>query len=65
MPDMDKLELTFTHAYDTEKKSRYDEDVGEYEYSAKGPAIGYLYPFKDAMEMIGSPKKIKVTIEPA
>ena len=67
MPEMERLELFFTQAYKTRKKIRYDEEVGDQEYSNRGPAIGYIYPYIEAMELIGSPKppqRIKVVIEP-
>jgi hypothetical protein len=64
-PEMEKIELFFTQSYRTKKKVRYDEEVGEQEFSEKGPAIGYTYPFIEAMELIGIPQRIKVTIEPA
>lgn len=62
--EKDKLILIFTKNYATKSKVRYDEELGEEEYSHKGPAIGYLYPYIEAIELIGTPNKIKVTIEP-
>jgi hypothetical protein len=63
--EADKIELTFKQTYRTKKKVRYDEEVGEQEFSARGPAVGYMYPYIEAMELIGTPQRIKVTIEPA
>ncbi len=62
--EKDKLVLIFTKNYSTNKKVRYDEELGDEEYSSKGPAIGYIYPYAEAVELIGTPDKIKVTIEP-
>jgi hypothetical protein len=64
-PEMEKIEIYFNLEYRTKKKTRYDEETGSQEFSDKGPAIGYIYPYTEAMELIGSPKRIKVTIEPA
>ncbi|MDD3493591.1 MAG: hypothetical protein PHZ19_08875 [Candidatus Thermoplasmatota archaeon] len=58
------LVLVFTKNYATKSKVRYDEEPGEEEYSNKGPAIGYLYPYIEAIELIGTPDRIRVTIEP-
>lgn len=60
-----KIELFFTKKYDTKKKIRYDEELGEFAWSARDVAIGYIYPFAEAMEELGNPERIKVTIEPA
>ena len=64
MPELDKLELTFIKSYRTKRKTRYDEEVGDQAYSDRDVAIGYIYPYTEAMELIGNPNKIKVTIEP-
>lgn len=64
-PEMEKIEVFFTQVYRTKKKVRYDEEVGEQEFSEKGPAVGYIYPYLEAVELIGTPQRIKVTIEPA
>lgn len=62
---MDKIELTFKEEYITERTIRFREELGEYEWSDQGIAVGPLYVKKQALELIGNPKKIKVTIEPA
>lgn len=64
MAELDKIELVFKKAYTTKRKVRYDEQLGEYEFSRKGPALDYMYPYTEAMELIGSPEKVRVTIEP-
>ncbi len=63
MPDENKIVLTFKKAYETKKKVRYDEEVGDVGWSEREVAIGYIYPFAEAMELIGNPDRIKVTIE--
>lgn len=62
--ELDKLDLTFTWERDTKRMTLFQEQLGEIEFSDKGPAVGALYVNQQALEMIGSPKKIKVTIEP-
>ena len=63
MPD--KIELTFTRDYVTERTIRFKEELGEYEWSDQSVAVGPLYVKKQALELIGNPEKLKVTIEPA
>ncbi len=65
MPELDKLELTFTKDRDTKRTVLFEEQLGEQAYSEKDIAVGSLYVMRQALEMIGNPKKIKVTIEPA
>ena len=65
MPELEKIELTFIKSYRTKRKTRYDEEIGEQAYSERDVAIGYIYPYTEAIELIGSPNRIKVTIEPA
>lgn len=63
--ELDKIVLVFTRKYETKKKVRYEEELGEQAWSDRDVAIGYIYPFKEALEFIDSPERIKVTIEPA
>lgn len=67
MADFDKLQFIMIERRRTTRKVLFDEQLGDYEYSETGPAIGILYIYKDAVEAIGlsKPAKIKVTIEPA
>lgn len=65
MAELDKLELTFKEDRKTKRTVLFDEQIGEQAYSEKDVAIGPLYIQKEALEMIGNPEKIKVTIEPA
>jgi len=62
--EMDKIVLEFTKDYVTKHKIRYNEEIGEIGWSEKDVAVGYMYPYKDAMELIGNPERIRVTIEP-
>ena len=65
MPELDKLELIFTEDRKTLRTVLFEEQLGEQAYSDKDVAVGPLYVMKQALEMIGNPTKIKVTIEPA
>ncbi len=65
MPELDKLELIFTEERKTKRTVLFEEQLGEQAYSDQDIAVGPLYVKKEALEMIGNPGKIKVTIEPA
>lgn len=65
MADLDKIELTFMEDRATARTVLFQEEFGEQEWSSKGSAVGSLYVMKQALELIGNPKRIKVTIEPA
>lgn len=65
MAEFDKLELTFKEDRKTKRTVLFEEQLGEQAFSEKDVAIGSLYVQKEALEMIGNPEKIKVTIEPA
>ncbi len=62
--ERDKLVLVFKREYETKSKVRYNEQVGDEGYSDRDVAIGYIYPLSQAIEMLGNPDLIKVTIEP-
>jgi len=64
MPELDKLELNFTEDRKTTRTVLFEEELGEQEWSKKGVAVGSLYVLKEALELIGNPKRLKVTIEP-
>ena len=61
---IDKIELTFTHDKDTKRAALFNEDLPEVAWSDQDVAVGYLYVKLQALELIGSPKRLKVTIEP-
>lgn len=61
---MDKIVLTFTFRNTTKNKHRFEEEVGDQGWSDRDTACGTIYIEKQALETIGSPNKIKVTIEP-
>lgn len=64
MAELGKLELTFKEDRKTTRTVLFEEELGEEELSSKGYAVGSIYVMKEALEMIGNPGKIKVTIEP-
>lgn len=64
MPELSKLELTFTEDRKTKRAVLFSEVLGGQAYSDQDVAVGSLYVKKQALEMIGGPGKIKVTIEP-
>lgn len=61
---MDKIELTFAEERKTTRAVLFRELLGEQAWSDQDVAVGPLYVKKQALEEIGNPKKIKVTIEP-
>jgi hypothetical protein len=54
----DKIEIPFEFERETKTTKRFDEPVEDY-------VVGKLYVKKSALETIGDPEKLKVTIEPA
>jgi len=64
MSELDKIVLEFREDRKTKRTVKFDEVLGEQSWSEKDVAVGPLYVQKEALEMIGNPSKIKVTIEP-
>ncbi len=64
MPELDKIELIFIEDRKTARTVLFEEQVGEQTFSDQDVAVGSLYVKKQALEMIGNPTKLKVTIEP-
>ncbi len=62
---MDKIVLVFTEDRKTKRTVLFHEELGQQGWSDQDVAVGNLYVKKQALELIGSPKKVKVTIEPA
>ena len=65
MAEMDKITLTFKVRRKTKRAVLFDELLGDKQWSDQDVAIGPLYVKKQALEGMGNPSKIKVTIEPA
>ncbi len=64
MPEEGKIVLTFKFKNTTKNKHRFEEELGEQSWSDRDTAVGALYIEKGALELIGMPDKIRVTIEP-
>lgn len=60
MPQPKKIVVTFTEENPTKNTMRYAEDAAKADQ-----ILQKLYVKKDALETIGNPTKIRVTIEPA
>ena len=64
MPELDKIELIFNEDRKTLRTVKFDEVLGDQAWSDREVAVGPLYVQKQALDLIGNPSKIKVTIEP-
>lgn len=64
MAERDKLELAFTEDRKTKRTVLFEEQLGEEAFSEQDVAVGNIYIKKEALELLGNPRKIKVTIEP-
>ena len=62
--ELDKIVLEFTAERDTKRTTLFQEVLGEQTYSDQDVAVGSFYMKLQALEMIGSPRKLRVTIEP-
>ncbi len=65
MAERDKIVLEFQERRKTPRTVLFDEVLGDQSWSDQDVAVGPLYVKKQALELIGNPDKIKVTIEPA
>ena len=62
--EVDKIVLEFKDVRETKRTHLFEEMPGEQEYSDQGVAIGNLYVKTQALELIGMPTRIRVTVEP-
>jgi hypothetical protein len=58
------IKLIFSRVKETKRTIMFKEELGEQGWSDKDVAIGPLYVQKQALEMIGNPEKIEVTLKP-
>jgi len=58
------IELVFSRSRETKRTILFMEELSDQAWSDKDVAIGPLYIQKQALEFIGDPDKIKVTIKP-
>jgi len=64
MAELDKIELEFIIDHGTERAVMFQEKVTDLPVHDKGPIVGSLYMMKEALDLIGSPEEITVTIKP-
>ena len=62
--ELDKIVLEFVSERDTLRTRLFKEQIGDQAFSDQDVAVGALYVKLQALEMIGDPKKLRVTIEP-
>ncbi len=62
--ELDKIVMEFHKERDTLRTRLFKEQLGEQAFSDQDVAIGSLYVKLQALEMIGDPMKLRVTIEP-
>lgn len=62
--ELDKIVLEFKFSRETKRTHLFEEEVGEREWSDQTFAIGNLYVKTQALEELGMPKRIRITIEP-
>lgn len=63
-PELDKIVIDFKKRRETDRTFLFDEQLGERQWSDQDVAVGSLYVKKQALELIGMPEHIRVTIEP-
>lgn len=61
---LDKIVLEFKFSRETKRTHLFQEELGAQAWSDQDVAIGSLYIKTQALEFIGTPEKVKVTIEP-
>lgn len=62
--EKDNITLTFMQERSTKRAVLFNEQLEDRQWSDQDIAVGSLYVKKQALELIGNPEKIKVTIEP-
>ncbi len=65
MNEESNITLMFKVRRKTKRAILFDEQLGDRQWSDQDVAIGPLYVKKQALDLIGNPEQIKVTIEPA
>lgn len=58
------LVLVFVADHSTERAVLFQELPHDLPMNDKGPVVGGLYMKKEALELIGNPDEIRVTVEP-
>jgi len=62
--EVDKIVLEFKELRETKRTHLFEEELGEQAWSDQDVAVGNLYVKTQALEMIGMPTHIRVTVEP-
>ena len=62
--EVDKIVLEFQDLRETKRTHLFEEQLGEMAWSDQDVAVGNLYVKIQALEKIGMPTRIRVTIEP-
>ena len=62
--EVDKIMLEFKELRETKRTHLFEEELGEQAWSDQDVAIGNLYIKTQALQMIGMPKRVRVTVEP-
>ena len=62
--ELDRIVLEFHKERDTLRTTLFKEQLGDQAFSDQDVAVGTLYVKLQALEMIGKPDKLRVTIEP-
>lgn len=62
--EVDKIVLEFKEVRETKRTHLFEEEIGEQEWSDQTFAIGNLYVKTQALQMIGMPMRLRVTVEP-
>ena len=62
--EVSKIVLEFKEFRETKRTHLFQEEVGDQAWSDQDVAIGSLYLKTQALEMIGMPTRLRVTIEP-
>lgn len=60
MTNLEKLELRFVQEKETKNTVRYKEEV---EFASNTPFVGVLYLRREAVQALGNPGSLVVTIE--
>lgn len=61
---VDKIVLEFKELRETKRTHLFEEELGEQSWSDQDVAIGNLYIKTQALQMIGMPSRVRVTVEP-
>lgn len=62
--EVDKIVIDFKEVRETKRTHLFEEELGDQSWSDQDVAVGSLYVKTHALDMIGMPSRIRVTIEP-